>query len=215
MYKAKLNENLRMFLPGNTVQTASVQLCLISTCCQTYYTQYMLPTHADCLLCLQLHTIVTMFFIWHFLVLLTSALQEALWNITPHSLEGRYQCYTETWCMQFKGGKVTTGAATSSKISLYTFLSVSHCTWQSQNLDHTNHRLSCFQITDDSIYKLDTAPNWTTNSMQQNPFFKSWESLNKSRYLPIFVKPWYSLPHLQWTSPPLAPNLYKINRIHT
>ena len=55
-YIAESNENLRKCLPANLVQTGSVQRCHLSSYCQIYQTQYMLLTHTDELLCLQLNT---------------------------------------------------------------------------------------------------------------------------------------------------------------
>ena len=53
LYIDELNKNNNFFLPADSVQIGSVQLCHFSTYCP----QYMLLTHAHDLLCLQLHTV--------------------------------------------------------------------------------------------------------------------------------------------------------------
>jgi hypothetical protein len=49
-------------LLSGLVQIGMVELCHFSAQSQIYQTQYMLLTHADALLCLQLHTVVSVFF---------------------------------------------------------------------------------------------------------------------------------------------------------
>jgi hypothetical protein len=48
--------NMLIILAANLLQTYSVQLCHFVTYCLIHNTQYMLATHAEDLLCLQLHT---------------------------------------------------------------------------------------------------------------------------------------------------------------
>lgn len=48
--------NMLIILAANLVHTDSVQLCHFVTYCLIHNIQYMLPTQAEDLMCLQLHT---------------------------------------------------------------------------------------------------------------------------------------------------------------
>ena len=57
IYVSRSNENLKKkIVTANLVQIMSVQSCHILTHCHIYHTQHIFVTHADDLLCLQLHT---------------------------------------------------------------------------------------------------------------------------------------------------------------
>ena len=86
------NSNLRNFSPDNLLQLGLVQLYHISAQSQICNTQYMLLTHADDLLCLQLHTVRSPHTVHASNQCRWLAVPTAAHSRSPHTVHASNQC---------------------------------------------------------------------------------------------------------------------------